>query len=570
MSRLDSRILRPLLLALLIGAARLPLHAQNERNGIKLVVLIAVDQFRADYLTRFQQYYSDSGFKWIMRNGSNFTQAAHRCAVTLTGPGHATLSTGCYPDKSGIVLNDWWDRTKQKMVYCVEDSSAGFAGMRGLSKLGQRSPVNLLASTIGDELKNASPDSKVVTVSIKDRAAILLGGAKANGAFWFDDRTGAFVTSTYYMKELPIWLIQYNGEKQPDRWFGKTWDLLLDEKAYARCDADDVPYELDEYGLGRVFPRKVTGGLAAPDQPYYRALIRTPFGNDLLLDFARQMLLGEQLASRGCTDFLGISLSSIDEIGHAFGPDSREMMDACVRLDRQIAQFLRFLESAIGLKNCCIVLASDHGVTPIPEYLKSRNRDGGRIAATFGAEISAGLDKAFGPLSPGKKWIESDCFPWIYLRREALLEKQKTLPEFEPVMKELIRARPGVADVVSRQDLEFAKQGDALFSAVEKAYDPRRCGDYFVALKPGYILSEPGERGGATHGSPNEDDTRVPLLIAAPNASRGTVAAPVGAADLAPTLAKILAIPFPGPRDGKVLPIRITAVKPKAPKGKTR
>lgn len=545
----------------------IPLHAQNERNGIKLVVVISVDQMRYEYLTRFEKYFSDSGFTWLRKTGTNFSNAFYDEAMTITGPGHATISTGCYGGKSGIIMNNWYDRSKKKIVNCVEDTTAGFVGTAGATKSGQRSPANLLVTTFGDELKSVNPDSKVFGVSLKDRAAILMAGKKANAAYWFDDRTGSFVTSTYFINAPPLWLQQFNREQRADKFFGKEWTKLLPEKSYSLCDVDDAEYEADENNLGRKFPHIINGGVASPERSYYKALSASPFSAELLFDFAQQLLLGEQLGNRGVTDILNISISNIDFIGHAYGPHSHEIMDALVCLDRQISSFLKFVNVSVGLKDCIIILTADHGTAAIPEYLIKNNKDAGRIFyGKFLTSIEAALLKQFGGLSGKKKWIESAQLPWMYISRDALSEKKITLPEFEPFIKDVITSQQGVAAVYSRQGIEFSKAANPLFASIQKSYNAQRAGDYFLLVKPNYIFADDNEITGTSHGSPYEYDTHVPLIIRAPIIARGNIGGKVGMASLAPTIAKSLGFTLSGSRDGQSLPVRITQIKKKIEK----
>lgn len=537
------------------------LNAQHERNGLKAVVVISIDQMRADYITRFQKFYSDSGIKYMMKNGTTFTNARFQHATMTTAPGHATLLTGCYSGKSGIISNEWYDRMKHRVTYSIEDTSVGFVESGGLNKSGQRSAANLLVSTIGDELKTVSPDSKVIAVSIKDRASVLLAGKKADAAYWFDDRLGSFVSSTAFMNAYPLWVKEYNREKRADQYFGATWDRALDAKAYSICEPDDSPFESNYYSLGTTFPKKLTGGVAAPDRAYYKALRATPFCGDLLFDFAQQAIVGEQLGNRGVTDMLAISISSIDFIGHDCGPDSHEIMDACIRLDRQLASFFRFLESTIGLKRCLLVLTADHGAATIPELMKQRGKDAGRVyAGRFIKELDENLRARFGSPST-KSWIEATTLPWLFIQRDAISEKNLTLRDFDAAIKEIVLGFPGIAHIVSRHDIEFGTANAPVLLAIRRSYYTPRSGDYFIGLKENYLWSDEGETTGTSHGSFYDYDTRVPLILSSSVTSRGTAAAPVGIADLAPTIARCLDLQLPGERDGKALPLRISKWK---------
>lgn len=536
------------------------LVAQSERNGIKLVVVLVIDQFRYEFLDRFKNFYSDSGFQWIKKTGTNFSNASFKHAVTTTAPGHAAISTGCYAGRSGIISNSWYSREKQKVVNSVEDTTVALVGAAGLSSLGKKSPTHLLVTTVGDELKNVSPQSKVVGISFKDRAAILLAGKKADAAYWFDDRTGVFVTSTYYMKEVPLWFDQFNNEKHADRYFGKEWTRYVPEQKYSICDVDDVPYESDENALGRAFPHTISGGVDSPQRSYYQALRSSPFGNELLFNFAQQVIIGEQLGSRGYTDILNISLSSIDYIGHSYGPDSQEFMDACIRLDRQVAAFFQFLNTITGIENCEIILTADHGTASIPEYLIKQKKDAGRIdPEEFKLKIESGLTAKYASPSKRMRWIEAEEFPWLYINREVLSSKNLTLGEFETALRSIIDTLPGISGIASRHEIEFGRTQSDVTQKLKYAYNKSRSGDYYILVKAGYIFTS--DKTGTSHGSVYEYDSHVPLIIRSPKISRGMIHSNVGLADIAPTIAKSLAIPFANERDGHVLPVKISFEK---------
>ena len=532
-------------------------HPQNERNGTKLVVVITIDNFRNDYISKFEKSFSDSGFLWLKRTGTYFPNAFYDDAVTVTGKGHATITTGCYGGKSGIISNSWYSRDKLKSVNCVEDSTVAFVQSTGIAQEGQRSPINLRVMTIGDELKNKSPNSKVFGVSIKDRGAILPAGRNADGAYWFDDRNGVFATSTYYRKNYPQWLQEFNKENSTAQYFNTQWTKLFPEEKYAGCDTDNAAYEEDPYHLTKAFPHPINGGVDAPDKMYYRALMHTPNGTDVLIDFAQQLIIGEQLGSRDVTDMLCLSISTMDFIAHAYGPNSHEIFDATARLDRSLASFFRFLETTIGLSKCLLVVTADHGSAAMPEFLAKSGADAGRISPkSFIADIEENLNTKFGKLANDKSWIEADHFPFLYIRRSGLTEKKITLEDFEATFRPTVLRAKGIAALFSRQEIESSKNNTPYFSAVKKSYHSNRAGDYFIIVKPNYIYADSGE--GTSHGSPHDYDAHVPLFIRSHVIPRGVVPARVGIADVAPTLAKSLQIPMSGETDGKILPVKIS------------
>ncbi len=551
----SSRRIIVLLLTIFIWAG--VLSAQQERNGVKLVVVISIDQFRADYLTRFARFYSDSGFKLLMRRGAWFTNARFEHANTSTAPGHAAISTGCYAGKSGIVGNSWYDLKKKRSVYCVLDPNARLVGSEGMAREGQRSPANLLVPGLGDYLKSASPESRVVSLSIKDRAAILMGGKKPDEVFWYSSRTGRLITSSYYMAKVPVWVQALNAMRVPDAFFGKDWDYLLPEKKYSVCDADDVVYEGSPYGIGRTFPHSLTAGLSQPGPEFYSAFRFTPFSNQVLLKAAEMAVLTEKLGARGYTDLLMISFSSIDYIGHTWGPDSREIMDACIRTDRDLAALLTFLQRTVGLSNCLVVLTADHGVAPIPEHEQKRGRKAGRIFSTEFKRVTLALDSAFGAPPRGKRWFRAVSFPHFYLDRRVLVQKGLSLPEFEKVFRHAMLGIRGIAAVYSRTDLQRPTKRNR---AVRLMFNPERSGDYYVVQRKGWVFTYGNENVGTGHGSPYEYDAHVPLIFFSPRLKRGTYRGATGISSLAPTVGKLLGIDVPS-CDGK--PLRLAFRKPK-------
>ena len=333
-----------------------------------LVVLISIDQLRQDYLNRFEADLTAGGFDLFQTRGAVFTDANFDYASTETGPGHATISTGAYGKTHGIVGNSWYDRQRGRNVYCVGDSTTTLVGAPGPGA----SPRLLIGSTIGDELRIGSGfHSKVFSISSKDRAAILLGGALANGAFWFID--SSVVTSTYYMRELPEWVKRFNAGGQINAFHGAVWDRALPAGRYETLDQDDAPYEKGSSGLGRTFPHRIDGGTPqAITSAYYAALRSSPFSNALIIDLAGEALAAENLGQRGVTDLLAISLSANDYVGHDFGPHSHEVFDVTVRTDSLLARLWKLLDQTVGLENCTIALTADHGIAPIPEYITDR------------------------------------------------------------------------------------------------------------------------------------------------------------------------------------------------------
>ena len=355
----------------LLGVLSSVALAQEPAPRPKIVVVIVIDQFRPDYLQRFRPYFGTGGFNLFLRRGASFTEAEYKHAVTLTCPGHAVVLTGTHANVNGMVNNQWYDAKSGQQEYCAADSLATLIGSSGPG----RSPRNLIGSTVGDELKRSNGGrSRVITMAGKDRSAIMLGGHLADAAYWMED--SLFVTSTHYMKELPAWVQQFNASGRVRSYAGKSWDRLLPRAAYAGMGRDYVAAEENVAGMGRTFPHRL-----APDSSprFLDAFKATPFQNEVLLELAQAAVTNEKLGEDDDPDLLAVGLSANDLIGHAFGPNSHEVMDLTVRTDRLLERFFAFLEQQIGLRHVLIVLTADHGVAPLPELARDLDPGAGRL-----------------------------------------------------------------------------------------------------------------------------------------------------------------------------------------------
>jgi len=513
----------------------------------KLVVVIGLDQFRYDYLTQFREHFGEGGFNKLMANGATFTHATYKHALTLTGSGYAVISTGSYANQNGIIANDWYDWKSRKIVYCAEDRSVHPVG--ALS--GASSPVNLLVETLGDALRSSNRKSKVISVSKKDRSAILMGGKQANGAYWLVD--SVFISSTYYMNSLPNWVEEFNHSGIVNSYFGTMWDKTLPDEAYALMDKDDAPYEADRNGVGRTFPHRISGNDATRlTASYYSALQTSPFGDRILAAFAEQSIMAESLGTRGVTDLLWIGFSSNDYVGHSFGPNSHEVLDMVVQTDRLLADFLDSLNSSVGLTNCIVALTSDHGVAPIPEYLIAAdpNTPAGRVRPqAIETWCNVTLTARFG--TPKEPWLDAIVSNNIYLNRDALLEKGLTPEDAARVLVDSLNGKKEVAAAFSRGQILALNSTAIVERRMKNSFNETRSGDAVYALAPYYFESD--ETAGTTHGTPYDYDAHVPVIIMGAGIRRGTYSSEASPADIAPTLAVILGVSFPVGRGGSVL-----------------
>ncbi len=342
----------------------------------KLVVGIVIDQMRYDYLYRFKPYYGKDGFNRLMNEGTNFTYAHFNYVPTFTGPGHTSVYTGTTPFYHGIIANNWYDRQSNKMIYCVDDPTEKSVGSN--DDEGEMSPKRLLATTITDQIKLATNgDSKVISVSLKDRAAILPGGHWANASYWYDSKKGNFITSSYYMKTLPEWVNKFNDEKLADKYMSGEWTLSKPVSDYQICAPDEVPYEKDVFSEGKTsFPHNFTN--VKPGSKY-AILESTPFGNQIVEEFAKAALKNEKLGEGKQTDFLAISFSSTDFIGHAYGTNSFEIEDTYIKLDAQIADLMKVLDKQVGKGNYLLFLTADHAALETPGFLEKHNLPTGEL-----------------------------------------------------------------------------------------------------------------------------------------------------------------------------------------------
>jgi len=540
----------------------------------RLVLLIVVDQFRYDYLTRFGDLFGARGIGRLMREGASWTESNFDHSATLTAPGHAVFLTGAWPSQTGIIANEWYERDTGKRVKSVTDDSTKKLG----GKPGEKgySPRRLLCSSVGDELRIADGDrSKVIGISTKDRSAILPAGWRGNGAYWFSTDNGNMLSSTYYFDKEPDWVERFNNRHLADKWFGAHWDRLLPEAEYLRrAGKDDVPWEnLDKSSKDtNYFPHFVTGGSERPDKRYYKALEYSPFANDMLVAFAEEAITNEKLGGDADTDLLSVSFSANDHVGHRFGPYSHEAMDMTLRVDRQIGTLLDFVDAHVGLRNTLVIFSADHGASPVPEQAALMNLPGHRyqkaelrrivedgLAARYGRKDRPASDyiQTFSNKEETEQGLINSNF---YLNRAALKRDGIDLDECERVVGDLSMRMPGAARYFTRAQLEnnLISAADPIARRVLHGFYPQRSGDVIVVFEPYNILfdlpDEPTDtRSSATHGSPYSYDTHVPLIIMGRDFAKGNYDQAATPADIAPTLAGVLGLQAPSCSIGRVL-----------------
>jgi predicted AlkP superfamily pyrophosphatase or phosphodiesterase len=541
-----------LFLAILVVVVALPAPATSPPLAVsdvrpRLAVVIVVDQMRADHLTRLEGEFRD-GFARLLKEGVSFSEARHDHAITVTAVGHATIATGCFPAQHGIVGNSWYDRTSGRTVYACADSTVQIVGDSAAAGC---SPRGLLRSTVGDWLKGASPPSRVFSISEKDCAAILLGGRHPDGVWWYDDRTGDFVTSTYYTAQYPEWVEAFNRSETKDRYYHSGWAKGWPEAAYATAHADSFPAEND--GVDITFPHRFDTSKGKPDTAYYRMLTGTPFSDELLFDFARALISEEQLGADTVPDLLWISCSATDVIGHNYGPDSQEMVDNLLRLDRYLGGFLRYLDEAVGANNYVAVLTADHGVMSLPEDLVRQGVMAERIPrAGYRRVIDSVAANVAESLGIGAPLVISRT-NGIVLDTGAALARGIAPEDLRQAVAARLRRISSVDEVMTYGDL-FGPRAvvRGYRDMYRRSFRSDRAPDLALRLVEYTLIDD--DQYGTTHGSPYDYDTHVPLVFAGLGVAHGiAITTPVRSVDIAPTLAALLGITPPNDIDGVTL-----------------
>ncbi len=509
----------------------------------RLVVQVTIDQMRGDFPMRYKDRLGEGGFRYLMEKGTHYINAHYQHADTETPIGHSALFTGTYPAYNGIVAGSWYDMDKGRLIYNCEDDRYPMIGKEPARGKG-RAPTNLLSSTIGDELViSNNGQSRIFSVSIKDRGAILPAGHTGK-AFWYSKSNGSFESSTYYYKEYPGWVKQWNAKKIADSYKGKSWDLLHDISTYVFGRSDDRPFEVDIFDLGITFPHQLKGD----SKYFYASLTSTPFGDELTLDFAKTLIKAEKLGQGKQTDFIAISFSATDYIGHFFGPSSLEAEDNILRVDRLLADLLQFIDDQVGLDQTLVIVSSDHGMNEAPEYMQSLGFEVNRLTSetiTKGI-VKRGLTARLGVPEDVIRLYEH---PYIYLNEEEIKKTKYSVAEVETVVAEEIVKIPGIIGAVTRTDLlkgSFAPT--RVNMQILNNFHPKRSGNIHVIADQFwyfYYQMEPASKVAATHGSPWTYDSYVPIFFTGYGIPAQRIARPVTPYDIAATIATCLEIKPP-------------------------
>ena len=515
--------------------------AQDTDNRPKLVVGIVVDQMRNDYLTRFADLYGEGGFKRLMSKG--FYAGNHRFSYmpTSTGPGHASVYTGTTPAVHAIVANDWYDPITKEGMYCVEDRSVKSVGVDRAS--GQMSPKNLKTTTVTDELKLFwNQKSKVIAVSLKDRGAVLPGGHLADGAYWYKDKK--FITSSYYMDELPQWVRDFNDLNLVDTFLAKGWLPLLAKGAYTASLPDKNVYEsLYEGEKYPTLPKDLID-LSEQNDPD-EVLKRSPWGNSLILEFGLQAVMKEELGQDEITDFLALSFSSPDYMGHAYGPRALEVQDMYLKLDNDLSMFFEFLDKYVGKGKYTVMLTADHGAADVAQFSIDNNLPGGYFDRSGNKELLGQILIDYDSL--GSDLIEEMEGNHLYFSREKLNEAKIETAHLADHLASEISRMPGIYAAYSSEKVRLAGSAEFPIVNLQRGLHPYLAGDVVFVLESGWM--QYGTTG-TTHGSPWVYDQHVPLLLYGFGVEKGKTYRETNIRDIAPTLSIIMGVPFPSGMTG--------------------
>lgn len=509
----------------------------------KLVVGMVVDQMRWDYLYRFYSRYGNGGFKRLLNEGFSAENTLIPYTPTVTACGHASVYTGTVPAINGIIGNNWFDAQLGRDVYCVEDKDVKTVG--SVSKEGLMSPKNLLVTTVTDELRMATNfRSKVISISIKDRGAILPGGHTSNGSYWYDDMSGNFITSTHYMEQLPTWVNDFNAAKWPSKFLAQDWNTLYPIATYLESGADDKPYERTFKGEKKaIFPHLFKQYVNKD----YSMLASMPQGNTFTLEFAKAAIPAEKLGQNGNTDFLAVSLSSTDYVGHQFGPNSIELEDTYLRLDKDLENFFAYLDKTVGKGNYLFFLTADHGVTHIPGFLKENKLPNGGLATR---KLKSALDSIILEDFKVKKAIFAFMNNQIIFDTEAIKEANADYNKVKEACIDYLIKQDGILNAVDMRNIGNTSLPAELKTKLSYGYNARRSGDLYVILDAGWY---PSLSPGTGHAAWNPYDSHIPAVFMGWGVKQGKTNKQYYMTDIAPTISALLHIQEPSGSIGHVI-----------------
>ncbi len=552
---IKERLFAALLIGSILGFTQV--NAQDI-PGTKLVLQITVDGLRADIINRDKDQFVDGGFNYLLSNGTVYTNAFYQHANTETIVGHATLATGAFPSVHGMIGNVWYDDETGEIGYNIEDPDAPILPSRETitegsqldpaqkaSRTKGRSPRAIETSTIGDEImKSSAGKAKIFAVSGKDRGAVAMAGHTGK-AFWYSTDNGDFVSSTYYYESYPAWVNDWNELRQAENLAGSSWELLNDPSSYKFRDQDDRPYEIDLKGYGRVFPHPY--GEAGNPLLATKVLV-SPRGDALTYDFAKSLVINEEMGTDEVTDYLSISFSAVDAVNHFFGPSSLENEDVVLHLDRLLKDLFTFIDEHVGLEHTLIVLSADHGMAEMPEYMTELGYDVGRI---YSEDIVNRVNE-IGLSEFNIEGIAKSFFrPSLYLHEDKIEQAGLKVGEVERTIAAELTKMDGIALAVARDGLNDLEE-QPIYKQIKNNFHSTRSGNMYVAQEPYWFLFEKGPIG-VMHGSPWKYDTHVPIIFSGPGIEASVENRDVHPVDIAPSIATYIGITPPAASCGSSL-----------------
>jgi predicted AlkP superfamily pyrophosphatase or phosphodiesterase len=544
--KIMSNQLRTVIILAILTVTGTSIKAQQS-DSPKLIVGIVIDQMCYEYLYRYQDKFCENGFNLIMKEGTNCRNTLYNYVPTYTGPGHASIYTGTTPENHGIVGNEWFERPTNSTVNCVDDLTVSSVGTS--SDDGKCSPHYLKTPTVTDQLKLTYPSAKVISMSIKDRGAILPGGHLSDGSYWYDYATGKFITSSFFKKELPKWVNDFNNKNAVDGYLKETWNTILDISAYGESGPDDSPYEgLLPGKTSPTFPynlKEMTNSI-----PNYSLFTATPYANTYLADFAIQSIDAEQLGKDQQTDMLCISFSTPDIAGHTFGPYSVELEDIYIRLDLEIGKLIKSLNEKVGKDQYVLFLTADHAVVPVPQYLKDKKLPGGYVYLTDKmTQLKNDVVLKF-----GADLIQEQENLNIYLNHTLIAEKKIDVKDISNFIADKVALWEGVKRVFTDAQLRNGNSDDEWLNMIRRGYHNKVSGDVIFMLEPGYLpksTESANSHKGTSHGSAFNYDTHVPLLWYGAKIPQQEVFRTINIADISSTLTHLLYLQRSGAMTGE-------------------
>ncbi len=512
----------------------------------KLVVGIVVDQMRYDYLTRFKSKFGTGGFKRLLSNGFSLKNAHFNYIPTYTAVGHTSIFTGTTPDNHGIIGNHWYDKYAKKMIYCVDDSNYKTIGNDGEG--GKKSPYRMITTTVTDQLKLAqNMQGKTIGIGIKDRSAILPAGHTASAAYWFDGGAkGQWISSSFYMEELPKWVTEFNTSGKVESYLQEPWTTLYDIETYTESIADDNEFEQPFKGEERpTFPHDIPTLRSKNNN--YSIIKALPAGNSLTTDFAIASIEGESLGQTSFTDFLTLSFSSTDYVGHQFGVDSKEIEDTYLRLDKDLERILNYLDTKIGKNNYTVFLTADHAAVQVPSYLKSVNIPADYFSSTqFATYVNDITKKHF----KSDRLVENISNFQLFLNKTTIEKKNLTVNEVADVIADNVINYNGIYKSITAKTIQKSAYTSGILNSLQNGYNQKFSGDILLVPNPSTISYS---KKGSTHGSGYSYDTHIPIIFYGNGIKKGTSTKKYTIIDIAPTISNLLEIEFPNGNTGKII-----------------